>query len=72
MVLSQADVEVRPARSKVGGVAMETPPTWPRAWTGLHQKVKCFWMDEGIDDVQDLAGFYTMEGEINDHLLSAG
>eukprot|EP00972_Heterocapsa_arctica_P057037 8416824-Heterocapsa_arctica.AAC.1 len=51
---------------------METPPTWLRAWTGLHQKVKRLWTDEGIDDVQDLAGFYTTEGEINDHLLSAG
>eukprot|EP00972_Heterocapsa_arctica_P023078 3396249-Heterocapsa_arctica.AAC.1 len=51
---------------------METPPTWPRAWTRLHQNVKRLWLDEGIDDVQDLAGFYTTEGEINDHLLSAG
>ncbi len=50
----------------------QRPPTWPRAWAALDPDVQSLWVEEGIEDAQDLSAFYTSEAEVKAHLEEKG
>ena len=48
-----------PLHDTQGGKDDEFPTTWPRSWATLPLVLKQAWADEGIEDAQDLSGFYS-------------
>ena len=53
-----------PLHDTQGGKDDEFPTTWPRSWATLPLVLKQAWADEGIEDAQDLSGFYSTEQEV--------
>ena len=47
-----------------GGGDRAFPRTWPKSWANLPAAIKEAWADEGIEDPQDLAGFYSSKNEV--------
>ena len=50
--------------TQAGEGRSDFPATWPRSWSSLPGALKEAWAAEGIEDAQDLAGFYSNQDEI--------